>query len=91
MSIIGYYPEMGEKKPENAQGNVQLAHYGRHYFVETPLELSGRGIENLGVLRADELTPQGQYKAGWHRYLVTLLAMKKLAERYNFASQYLLD
>lgn len=91
MSIQGYYPEMGEAKPENVVGNVTLSHYGKHYFVETPLALSGRGITHEGVLQAKNLTLRGQYKAGWNTYKVTTRAMDALARQYNFASEYLLD
>ena len=33
-----YTPEMGERKPETVM-EAQLSHYGKHYYINTPLEL----------------------------------------------------
>ena len=48
--LATYYPEMGEAKPL-AQIEASLGHYGKHYFLRTPLTLSGRGVELLGQYR----------------------------------------
>ena len=89
MAIISYMPEMGEKKPENVQGNVSL--WGDHYYIETPLTLKGIGIKFDTVLEAKNLTPQGQYKAGWNVYRASTKAMDKLRNQYDFARESLLD
>lgn len=91
MSIHSYYPEMGEAKPADVQGNITLAHSGKNWFIETPLDLKGRGILFEQVLKAENLTERGQYKAGWAVYRVTRAAMDKLATEYNFAREALLD
>ena len=91
MAILSYCPEMGEKKPENVQGRVSLGHYGKHYFLDTPLDLKGRGIEFLRKYKPADLTPQGQYKVGWNQYKVTLRAMEQLAALYNFSRESVLD
>lgn len=92
MSIKSYYPEMGEKRPANVQGNVTLARSrGCHYFIETPLMLKGQGIKHVEVLKASNLTERGQYKAGWNVFWVTRRAMDKLEQRYDFAREALLD
>jgi hypothetical protein len=36
------------------------------------------------------LTPTAQHKVGWHEYVVTLRAMKKLAEQYVVTGELLL-
>ena len=46
-----YTPEMGQRKPE-VKMEASLAYYGKHYFVDTPLELKGRGITEVGLTAA---------------------------------------
>lgn len=41
-----YTPEMGQRKPE-VRMEASLSYYGKHYFVDTPLELKGRGITEI--------------------------------------------
>ena len=40
-----YTPEMGERKPE-VKMEASLSYYGKHYFVDTPLELK-EGTEKV--------------------------------------------
>jgi len=42
--VHSYTPEMGQHKP-HCQMKATLGHYGTHYYVDTPLELRGRGIK----------------------------------------------
>lgn len=92
MSIISYCPEMGEAKPQGMDGNVSYALGWRdHYFIETPLTLSGQGVKFVEVLRSSNLTERGQYKAGWNVYSVTSRALDKLAKQHSFARESLLD
>ncbi|HQY89560.1 MAG TPA: hypothetical protein PK402_12980 [Tepidisphaeraceae bacterium] len=88
--LCGYYPEMGEKRPADAVIDARLAHYGKHYFLKTPLVLAGRGIELLNTLKAHELTPAAQHKVGWHEYKVTVAAFEKLWATYKIASESML-
>ena len=88
MSFQTYYPEMSETKPENVQGDVSLAHYGRHYFVKTPLELKGRGVTLEDMYTADNCNNPAKF--GWNRYRVTVKAMEKLNETYDFSMEILL-
>lgn len=83
--FCGFYPEMGEAKPV-AHMEASLSHYGRHYFVYTPLELKGRGIEAQGKFNGIP----GSRKNGWNVYKVTLKAMDKLEAQYRVASEMLL-
>lgn len=62
-----------------------------HLAKQDPLMFKGRGIKHLGTLRADHLTEQAQHKAGWNEYTVTERALDKLAERFTFAREALLD
>ena len=84
-----YTPELGQAKPESVQGEVSLSHYGRHYYVKTPLELKGRGIT-----WSDTYTPancNNPAKYGWNTYRVTEKAMEKLNTQFDFAYESLLD
>jgi len=89
--MIGYYSEMGEKRPADAQIDATLGHYGKHYFLKTPLVLKGRGIEHLGTETAETLCEFAHDKIGWHRYKVTLKAMERIEAQYKVASECLLD
>lgn len=66
-------------------------HYGRHYHINTPLELKGRGIKKDGVKEAKNLRPNYQYMAGWFEYTVTERAFEKLQEQYTISQELLLD
>lgn len=85
-----YHPEMHEKKPI-AQIEASLGHYGNHYYLRTPLALKGRGIQHLETYTAKDLTPQAQYKVGWHRYKVTERAFGAICSKYAVSMEMLLD
>jgi DNA (cytosine-5)-methyltransferase 1 len=88
--LFTYHPEMGDAKPE-AQIEASLSHYGRRYFLCTPLELKGRGIEKIGTLKSGDLTPTAQHKVGWHDYKVTEKAFEKICQQYSVSYEMLLD
>jgi hypothetical protein len=90
MTMIGYYPEMHEKRPDCSQIEARLGHYGRHWYISTPLVLKGRGIRHLRTLTPEMLTPAGQRRAGWHEYEVTERAMSKLEAEYVVTTEMLL-
>ncbi len=85
--VHSYYPELGERKPE-VKMEASLGYYGSHYFVDTPLELKGRGITELrpcwvpGCQKAVE---------GWRSYQVTKRAFEKLKAQYSISMERLLD
>lgn len=70
---------MGGQKPTRCQIEAQLSHNGRHYFLETELELKGRGIAKDSRNCGDNM----------NHYRVTKLAYQKLQEMY--AISYNLD
>ena len=84
-----YYPELNEAKPE-AQIEASLAHYGKHWFLRTPLTLKGRGVVDRGPLKASELTEKGQRLAGWNQYKVTERAFKTICDQYEVVTESLL-
>lgn len=86
-----YTPEMGERRPDDAVIDAALGHYGKHYYLKTPLVLKGRGIEYLGTLTAGELVSQAQHKVGWHSYKVTCAAMERIEREHKTACESLLD
>ena len=88
--VKAYTPEMGERKPA-ARMEARLAHYGKHYYIDTTEELSGRGIEFIRTYTAADFHTAGQYKAGWHSYIVTTRAFEKLKTLYPIGYEILLD
>lgn len=86
-----YTPEMGQEKPEGCQIEASLSFYGKHYFLDTPLELKGRGITFIKKYSADDLTAAGQYKTGWNEYRVTKNAYEKLKTQYAISYKSCLD
>ena len=70
-----YTPEMGQRKPE-VKMEASLSYYGKHYFVDTPLELKGRGITEI---------------ENWRSYRVTKAAFEKLKAQYPISMECCLD
>ena len=85
-----YTPEMGDRKPATRM-EATLGHYGKHYYIDTPEELKGRGIEHMGMYTAASLTAAGQHKVGWHSYRVTSRAFEILKTKYPIGYEMLLD
>nr|DAU15687.1 MAG TPA: hypothetical protein [Caudoviricetes sp.] len=77
--IYRYTPEMGQKEPEGCRIKATRAYYGKHYFINTVVELKGRGITLL------------EQRDGLNRYQVTNLAFEKLKERYTISMECCLD
>lgn len=86
-----YCPEMGQQKPEGCQIEAHRAYYGGHIFIDTPLELKGRGIQFLKTYKPGDLTSSGQYKSGWNTYEVTNRAYDQLKTRYAISWESYLD
>lgn len=89
--VYCYTPEMGQEKPEGCQIEARLAYYGKHYFLDTPLNLRGRGIVFMKSYTGKELTKFGKYKTGWNEYRVTKKAFEKLKEEYTISYENYLD
>ena len=89
--LEGFHPEMGETRPADAVIAATLSHYGRHYFLKTPLTLSGRGVEFRGQLKAADLVPTARHKAGWNEYKVTARAFERICAEHKVAMEMLLD
>lgn len=85
-----YTPEMHDRKPVTHM-EASLAHYGKHYYVDTTEALKGRGIEYIKTYTGKELTRAGQYKVGWNSYRVTSLAFKVLEGKYPISMEMHLD
>lgn len=90
MGMHFHYPEMGEKRHEASQIEASLGHYGKHYYIKTPLALKGRGIEHLRTLEKSDFVDPENRKVGWNEYKVTLKAMEKLAGQYVVTGELLL-
>lgn len=82
-----YHPELGERKPA-VKMRASLSWYGTHYFIDTPIELKGRGI-----VQEDAHWCEGTQEAreGWKTYRVTKKAFEKLKEQYPISMECHLD
>ena len=89
--VYVYALEMGQQKPEGCQIEAHRAYYGGHIFIDTPLELKGRGIRFLKTYKPGDLTSFGQYKSGWNTYRVTNRAYDLLKTRYAISWESYLD
>ena len=89
--VYVYAPEMGQQKPKGCQIEAHRAYYGSHIFIDTPLELKGRGIRFLKTYKPGDLTSSGQYKSGWNAYMVTNRAYDLLKTRYAISWESCLD
>lgn len=85
-----YCPEMGEQKPD-CQMEAQLSYYGKHYFVDSPIELKGRGITFVRQHTEKDFCGLGNRRVGWYEYKVTKLAFEKLKEKYSISMERMLD
>lgn len=90
MAMHFHYPEMGEKRRDDSQIEASPGHYGKHYYIKTPLSLKGRGIKHLHTLQPNDFVDPQNRKVGWNEYVVTLLAMENLAKQYVVTGESLL-
>lgn len=84
-----HYPEMGERKV-SAEMEARLSHNGSHYFLDTPIEIKGRGITYLKTYIAKDFI-RPSHRVGWHSYKATTLAFDKLKQQYSISMERLLD
>ena len=82
-----YTPEMGQRKPE-VKMEARLSYYGKHYIVDTPLKLKGRGIKQQDVCWVDGCQKQIE---NWLSYRVTETAFAKLQAQYPISMECCLD
>lgn len=82
-----YTPDMGQRKPAT-NIETRLSHDGKHYVVDTPLLLKGRGIVEVPTKWIDGCREQLE---NWRSYRVTITAFEKLEKQYSIAMENLLD
>lgn len=87
--VYRYTPEMGGKKPD-CQMEASRGYYGKHWFIDTPLELKGRGIELIKKYQVKDFCSK-DHRVGWNEYRVTNRAFEKLKEKYSISQECLLD
>ncbi len=87
--VYCYTPEMGGQKP-NCQMEASKGYYGKHWFIDTPLELKGRGIEFIKKYQEKDFCSK-DHRAGWNEYRVTNRAFEKLQEQYTISQELFLD
>ncbi len=88
--VYSYTPEVGQQKP-NCQMEASLSYYGKHYFIDTPIELKGRGITLVKQYTEKDFVNPDNYRIGWYEYQVTKLAFEKLKEKYSISMERNLD
>ena len=80
-----YWPEMKEEKPE-AKIESSLSHYGKHYFLNTELELKSR--RGLKFLERRDRWNDGIMV---NLYKATIRAYEQICEEYDVSHEALLD
>ena len=85
-----YTPEMGQEKPV-CQMEASRSYYGKHMYIDTPLELKGRGITFLKKYSEKDFYNPNDHKVGWNHYQVTNRAYGKLKEQYTISMECMLD
>lgn len=88
--VYTYTPEMGQQKPD-CQMEAQLLYYGKHYLVDSPIEIKGRGITFVKKYAEKDFCKAGDHRVGWYEYQVTKLAFEKLKEQYSISMESHLD
>lgn len=89
--VYTYTPEIGQEKPV-CQMEASRGYYGKHMYIDTPLELKGRGIRFVKKYEAKDFTNGAEnHRCGWNEYCVTNLAFEKLKESYSISMECLLD
>ncbi len=87
--VYCYTPEMGGQKPD-CQMEASRGYYGKHWFIDTPLELKGRGIELIKKYQEKDFCSK-DHRVGWNEYRVTNRAFEKLQEQYTISQELFLD
>lgn len=87
--VYCYTPEMGGQKPD-CQMEASRGYYGKHWFIDTTLELKGRGIELIKKYQEKDFCSK-DHRVGWNEYRVTNRAFEKLKEKYSISQECLLD
>ena len=82
--LYSYWPELGEQKPP-AQIEAKMSYYGTHWYLDTPFELTGRGIKYFGK------HPENSKNPGWNHYKVTNRAFEQLKQQYAISELCHLD
>lgn len=90
MSHTAYYPEMTEVADRpTGEIHAHIGHYGKHWFLRTPLTLSGRGVTFLDSYTESNSVAGSRY-LGWNKYKVTEAAFERLCEQYNVVTEMML-
>lgn len=88
--VYCYTPETGQQKPD-CQMEASRGYYGKHWYIDTPLSLKGRGITFLKKYTDNDFYMSGNYRVGWNEYRVTDRAFDKLKEQYTISQRCYLD
>lgn len=96
MTLLTYYPEMGEAAPKAATAvaadvEARSAVDGKHYILKTTTVLGGRGVEYVQTYRPEDLTPFAQQYVGWKVYRATIAAFQRISCSTDVRVQVLLD
>ncbi|MOA43775.1 hypothetical protein D3C78_1659620 [compost metagenome] len=83
--IHSFTPEMGQRMI-NAQIEARLSHYGNHYYIDTPLELKGRGVTFIKTYAVGDFVGH-THKVGWNYYKVTEVAFEKIKQQYSISME----
>ncbi len=88
--MYNYTPEMGQAKPI-CQMEAHRAYYGKHWFIDTPAEIKGRGITFMKKYSERDFCSKDDHRIGWNEYRVTNNAFDKLKTQYSISQECCLD
>lgn len=89
MTLEVYYPEMQQARPV-ADIEARMSYDGKHYYLYTQLELSGRGIEFIKTYQKHDLVPNS-HRVGMTEYKVTRRVFEQVRKQYRVSFEALLD
>ncbi len=98
--LYQYYPEMGETISPEITTHASLGHYGKHYYVDSPLGpdvIRGVGVEYKGRYTVDADVVNLEIKVhkdsklnGLYHYKLTCKAFEKLHQKIDIGYEMLL-
>lgn len=83
-----YTPEIGQQQPEGCQMEARRAYYGKHFFIDSPIDIKGRGIT---AVEAHWIAGCKKQIENWKCYRVTNAAFEKLQQQYSISIECCLD
>lgn len=66
---------------------ASLSYYGKYYFIDTPIQLKGRGITLVKQYEEKDFCNANDRRVGWYEYQVTKKAFESLKTKYSISME----